>query len=69
MFYSTGLMLFAEPPEQNPPKPGDSNVVNILDYHVDNTGKTLETTKINQAISDVSARSGGGVLFFPPAFT
>jgi Pectate lyase superfamily protein len=66
MFYSTGLMLFAEPPEKNPSKLGDPNVVNILDYKVDSTGKTLETAKINQAISDVSARPGGGVLFFPP---
>jgi hypothetical protein len=66
MFYSTGLMLFAEPPEKNPPKLEDPNVVNILDYKVDSTGKTLETVKINQAISDVSARPGGGVLFFPP---
>jgi hypothetical protein len=54
MFYSTGLMLFAEPPEQNAPRLGDTNVVNIMDYHVDNTGKTLETTNINHAISDVS---------------
>ena len=66
MFYSTGLMLFAEPPEQNAPRLGDTNVVNIMDYHVDNTGKTLETTNINQAISNVSVRTGGGVLFFPP---
>lgn len=65
MFYSTGLMLFAEPPENNPPRLGDANVVNIQDYKVDITGKTLETAKINQAISDVSARPGGGVLFFP----
>ena len=65
MFYSTGLMLFAEPPARNTPKLGDTNVVNIMDYHVDNTGKTLETTNINQAISDVSARPGGGVLYFP----
>ena len=36
-----------------------------MDYQVDNTGKTLETTNINQAISDVSARPGGGVLYFP----
>jgi hypothetical protein len=64
-FYSTGLMLFAEPPELNAPKLGDPNVVNIQDYHLDSTGKTLETEKINQAISDVSARPGGGVLFFP----
>jgi hypothetical protein len=66
LFYSTGLMLFADPPEQNPSRPGDTNVVNIMDYHVDNTGRTLETTNINQAISDVSARPGGGVLYFPP---
>ena len=65
-FNNTGLMLFAEPPEQNPPRLGDANVVNIQDYKVDSTGKTLETTNINRAISDVSARPGGGVLFFPP---
>lgn len=64
-FYATGLMLFAEPPEKNPPKLGDPNVVNIQDYKVDSTGKTLETGVINRAISDVSARPGGGVLFFP----
>jgi hypothetical protein len=64
-FYSPGLMLFAEPPEQNPPKLGDANVVNIMDYKVDNTGKTVETAKINQAITEVAAKPGGGVLFFP----
>jgi hypothetical protein len=64
-FYSTGLMLFAEPPQKNSPKLGDPNVVNIQDYKVDITGKTVETAKINQAISDVSAKLRGGVLFFP----
>ena len=64
-FGAAGLMLFAEPPEKNPPKLGDPNVVNIMDYKVDNTGKTVETAKINRAISDVSAKPGGGVLFFP----
>ena len=64
-FGAAGLMLFAEPPEKNPPKLGDPNVVNIMDYKVDNTGKTVETAKINQAISDVSAKPGGGVLYFP----
>lgn len=64
-FHSTGLMLFAEPPEKNPRRLGDPNVVSIQDYKVDSTGKTLETAKINQSISDVSARPGGGVLFFP----
>ena len=65
-FQSPGLLLFAEPPENNSPKPGDPGVVNILDYKVDNSGKALETEKINRAIGDVSARPGGGVLFFPP---
>ena len=64
-FQSPGLLLFAEPEEKSPPKLGDANVVNILDYKVDNTGKTLETAKINQAISEVSGRPDGGVLFFP----
>jgi len=64
-FQSPGLLLFAEPPEKDPPRLGDPNVVNILDYKVDNTGKTLETAKINQAIGDLSARPAGGVLFFP----
>ena len=65
MFYSTGLMLFAEPPEKNPPKLGDPNVVNIMDYKVDNTGATVETEKINKAIVNVAARPDGGVLYFP----
>ena len=64
-FGAAGLMLFAEPPEKNPPRLGDPNVVNIMDYKVDNTGKTVETAKINQAIGDVSAKPGGGVLYFP----
>ena len=64
-FQSPGLLLFAEPEEKNAPKLGDANVVNIMDYKVDNTGKTLETATINKAITDVSARPGGGVLFFP----
>ena len=66
MFYSTGLLLFAEPPEKKPVKPGDPNVVNIQDYKLDGTGKTVETAKINQAISDISAKPAGGVLYFPP---
>jgi hypothetical protein len=65
LFSSTGLMLFADAPEANAPKLGDPNVVNIMDYKIDNAGKTVETAKINQAIADVSARPGGGVLFFP----
>lgn len=65
LFSSTGLMLFADAPEVGAPKLGDPNVTSIMDYKVDNTGKTVETAKINKAISDVSAKPGGGVLYFP----
>lgn len=65
-FQNTGLLLFAEPPEKNAPKLGDPGVINIMDYKVDNTGGTVETEKINKAIGDVSARPGGGTLYFPP---
>ena len=64
-FYNCGLLLFAEPPEKAPAKLGDPGVVNIMDYKIDNTGKTVETAKINQAIGDISAKPGGGTLFFP----
>ena len=65
-FYSTGLILFAEPARKDPSKLGDANVINIQDYQVDSTGKAVETEKINKAIRDVSSKDGGGVLFFPP---
>jgi len=68
-FGAAGLMLFAEPPEKNPPKLGDPNVVNIMDYKVDNTGKTVETAKINRAISDVSPSLGAACSFSPRAST
>jgi len=64
-FTSNGLILFAESPEKNPPKLGDPNVVSILDYGVDRTGKAIATAKINQAVAEIAARPGGGVLFFP----
>jgi hypothetical protein len=65
LFSGTGLLLFAEAPEANAPKLGDPNVVNIMDYHIDNTGKTVETAKINQAISDVSAQTRRRRALFP----
>jgi len=63
-FGAAGLMLFAEPPEKNPPKLGDPNVVNIMDYKVDNTGKTVETAKINRP-SATSPPSLGRRALFP----
>ena len=38
-FNNTGLMLFAEPPEKNPVKLGDANVVNIQGYKVQQHGQ------------------------------
>ena len=69
MFYSTGLHAVCRAAREKRPQARRSERGQHQDYKVDNTGKTLETTNINQAISDVSARPGGGVLFFPPAFT
>jgi hypothetical protein len=64
-FMCDGLILFAESPVEKPANPGDKNVVNIMDYGIDNTGKTVETDKINKAITDASQKPGGGIVFFP----
>lgn len=56
----------ADPLEVNPPKLTDSNVTNIRNapYSADNTGQADALAKINQAITDVSAK-GGGIIYFP----
>jgi len=59
------LFLLFDPPEENPPQLGDANVKNIADYGVDNTGATLETTKIQAAI-DAASGAAQNVLYFPP---
>jgi polygalacturonase len=58
-------MLFAEAPEENAPRLGETNVVNILDYGVDVTGTRPATEAINRAIGDVAGRKDGGVVFLP----
>ncbi|MGB2862815.1 MAG: glycosyl hydrolase family 28 protein [Sedimentisphaerales bacterium] len=57
------LFIFADPMETNPLKFGDSKVVNIMDFDIDNTGKILETEKIQKAID---ALEKDGVLYLPP---
>jgi polygalacturonase len=57
------LFIFAEPLEEKPPQLGDAKVTNIMKYQVDNTGKNDVTSKIQQAIDDVSTQPG--VLYFP----
>jgi len=59
------LIIFAEAPEVNPPKLGDANVKNIMDYGVDATGATIQTAKINDAITELSGLGGKKVLYFP----
>ena len=60
---SERLFIFADPMETNPPKLGDSKVVNIMDFGIDNTGKILETEKIQKAIDNLEK---DGVLYLPP---
>jgi Glycosyl hydrolases family 28 len=57
------LYILADPLEDNPPRLGDTNVTNLLNYGVDRTGVKDITEKFQQAINDVSAK---GVLYIPP---
>jgi hypothetical protein len=59
------LFIFAEA-QQRGPMSSDAGVVSILDYGVDNTGKSLQTTRIQQAIDDISASRSHPILYFPP---
>lgn len=60
------LFIFADASE-TPPQPGDAKVVNVMQYVHDNTGATMQTAEIQQAIDAVAAGNGGagGVLYFP----
>ncbi len=59
------LFILIDPKEENPPRLGDPNVTNIMDYgDIDNTGKTVITAKLQHAI-DSSARESK-ILYFPP---
>ena len=57
------LFVLTDEPEVNPPRLGDKNVTNLLDYVTDNSGKELQTTKLQTAIDKVSQK--GGILFVP----
>lgn len=58
------LYILADPLEDNPPQLTNGNVINLLNYSVDNTGINDVTDKIQQAINEVSTRKG--VLYIPP---
>ncbi len=59
------LFILIDDQEVNPPKLGDPNVKNIADSMVDNTGATIETTKIQAAINAASGATQN-ILYFPP---
>ena len=55
------LGIFAESIEENIPTVG-GNVLNVMDYGVDNTGATDNSTQIKSALNAVLS---GGTLYFP----
>jgi hypothetical protein len=59
------LFILIDEQESNPPKIGDANVKSIAEYNVDNTGATLETSKIQSAINAASGATQN-ILYFPP---
>ncbi|WP_438347972.1 RICIN domain-containing protein [Paenibacillus sp. FA6] len=60
------LVIMADPVEKGAPVPNGGSVKSIMDYSgMDNTGGNLMTSRIQQAINDANARSGGGTVYFP----
>ena len=60
------LAIFVDIPELNAPKLTDANVKNILDFGINNTGATLQTSKIQNAIDWMAANTKGKtILYFP----
>ena len=57
------LCILADPLEDNPPKIGDANVVNVMDKGADNTGEKNNLNRINATLA---AMPSGGILYFPP---
>jgi len=58
------FFVFADPPEVNPPRPGQAGVYDIGDYDVTSSVESVQTAKIQRAIDDVAAKKG--VLYVPP---
>lgn len=59
------LFVICEPVEENPPRPGDENVLNVADHGVV-AGKDAPQTEALQKVLDACARRpGGGVVYVP----
>lgn len=59
-----GLIVLAEAPETDIPSLADPDVVNIMNYGVDHTGRTLNRVRIQQAFNDHAG--AGKIIYFPP---
>ncbi len=59
------LFILIDAAESSPPLLGDANVKNLADYGVDNTGATLVTSKIQNAINAASGATRN-ILYVPP---
>lgn len=57
------LCIFADPLEENPPKIGDANVVNIMSTGIDNTGVQDGRNNIQNTLNTMPDNS---ILYFPP---
>jgi len=57
--------LMVSPLEESSPLPGDTDVVDLSDYDVDDTGIVTETAAIQQAIDDVHADPEKRYLYVP----
>ena len=61
----TWLILAVDPPEENPPKLTDDNVVNVMDFVTDNKGNTDVYEGIDKAINYMLETEGKDTLYFP----
>ncbi len=59
------LFILLDPPEVDPPQLGDPDVKNLADYGVDDTGGSLVTSQIQDAI-DAASGSAQNILYVPP---
>jgi hypothetical protein len=60
------LAIFIDLPEENTPKLSDANVKNIMDFNVDNSGFTVQTSVIQNAIDWMATNNQGKtILYFP----